>query len=460
MKTIPIFFALLAFLCGQLCAAEKPNILIIVSDDQGYEDAGFQGGKDVPTPHLDKLAASGVRCTSGYVTYPVCSPSRAGLLTGRYQARFGHENNPVYDPLDANEGLPLTEKLLPEFLQPAGYTTAWLGKWHLGSSPAHVPWQRGFDETYGFIGGGHRYLGWEPNGRQYTLPLTRNGAETKDAPPHLTTALGDEAAAFIRRSQKKPWMLYLAFNAPHTPHEPTPERVAQFAHIPDAQRRRYLAQISLLDDAIGVITGALAESGQAQRTLVFFFSDNGGPVASGAKNGALRGGKGQLFEGGVRVPFLVSWPGKLPAEKTYDQPVISLDVFASALAVAGVPMPADKPYDGVNIIPHLTGEVIRPPHERLFWRLRGKEFAVREGAWKLIEPDGKPAQLFDLASDLGETKDLAADKADIAQRLAASLAEWRKGLKEPVFPGSSVKDEDWGPGGSNQKDRPPQKPNP
>ena len=442
---------------GILSGAEhtKPNILILVSDDQGYADVGFNGGKDVTTPHLDKLAASGVRCTSGYVTYPVCSPSRAGLLTGRYQARFGHENNPVYDPLDANEGLPLTEKLLPQFLQPAGYTTAWLGKWHLGSSPAHVPWKRGFDETFGFIGGGHRYLGWQPNGRQYTLPLTRNGAETQDVPPHLTTALGDEAAAFIRRGKEKPWMLYLAFNAPHTPHEPTPERVAKFQHIQNPQRRRYLAQISLLDDAIGVITGALAESGQAKRTLIFFFSDNGGPVASGANNGALRGGKSQLWEGGVRVPFVVSWPDKLPAGKTYDQPVISLDAFASALAAAGVPMPADKPYDSVNIIPHLAGDVTTPPHERLLWRLRAKEFAVREGAWKLLELEDKPAQLFDLTTDLGEKNDLAAAQPAIAQRLAASLAEWRKGLKEPVFPGSSVKNEDWGPGGANQKTNAP-----
>ena len=460
MKILPLLFALLAFFCGHSSAVEKPNILILVSDDQGYADVGFNGGKDVPTPHLDKLAASGVRCTSGYVTYPVCSPSRAGLLTGRYQARFGHENNPVYDPLDANEGLPLTEKLLPQFLKPAGYTTAWLGKWHLGSSPAHAPWQRGFDETYGFIGGGHRFLGWQPNGRQYTLPLTRNGAATQDVPPHLTTALGDEAAAFIRRGKEKPWMLYLAFNAPHTPHEPTPERVAKFQHITNPARRQYLAQVSLLDDAIGVITGALAESGQTKRTLIFFFSDNGGHTPSGTDNGALRGMKGTLFEGGVRVPFLVSWPDKIPAGKTYDQPVISLDAFASALAAAGVPMPSDKTYDSINIIPHLAGEVTTPPHERLLWRLRAKEFAVREGAWKLIEPEGKPAMLFDLASDLSEKNDLAAAQPAIAQRLAASLAEWRKGLKAPVFPGSSVKDEDWGPGGANQKNAAPKKSNP
>lgn len=451
MKSTAIAVALLASLCGQSKAADKPNILLIVSDDQGYADVGFQGSKQVPTPHLDKLAASGVRCTNGYVTYPVCSASRAGFLTGRYQARFGHENNPVYDPLDTSEGLPLTEKLLPEYLKPAGYTTAWMGKWHLGSSPAHVPWQRGFDETYGFIGGGHRYLGWQPNGRQYTLPLTRNGAEMTEVPPHLTSALGDEAAAFIRRSKEKPWMLYLAFNAPHTPHEPTPERLAKFAHIPNEQRRRVIAQISLLDDAIGVIAGALAESGQSQRTLVFFFSDNGGAVDSGANNGALRGGKGQLFEGGVRVPFLVSWPSKLPAGKTYDQPVSSLDAFASALAAAGVPMPMDKPYDGVNIVPHLTGDVKTAPHQRLFWRLRAKDFAVREDAWKLFEPDGKPAQLYDLEKDPGETTNLAAAQPAIVGRLAATLAEWRKELKPPAFPGSSVKNEDWGPGGINQK---------
>jgi arylsulfatase A-like enzyme len=450
--------ALLLFLTVCAGAApEKPNILIIVSDDQGYADAGFHGSRQAVTPHLDQLAASGVRCTSGYVTYPVCSPSRAGLLTGRYQARFGHENNPVYDPLDANEGLPLTEKLLPEFLKTAGYTTGWIGKWHLGSSPAHVPWKRGFDESFGFIGGGHRYTGWQTNGRQYTLPLIRAGTNTGAVPPHLTTAFGDEAAAFIRRNREKAWMLYLALNAPHTPHEPTAERLEKFAHIQNPQRRRYLAQVSLLDDAIGAVTGALAESGQSKRTLVFFFSDNGGHTPSGSDNGPLRANKGTLYEGGVRVPFLVSWPEKIPAGKTFHQPVISLDAFATALAAAGVPMPADKKYDSVNLVPHLAGEVKTPPHERLLWRLRAKEFAVREGAWKLIEPEGKPAELYDLASDPGEKTNVAAGQPDVTKRLAATLAGWRKELKPPAFPGSSVKNEDWGPGGANQKNAPPQK---
>jgi arylsulfatase A-like enzyme len=331
MKSILLLFS--SLILGAL-AAEKPNILVIVSDDQGYADAGFQGGKQAVTPQLDKLASTGVRCTDGYVTYPVCSPSRAGLLTGRYQSRFGHENNPVYDPLDPAEGLPLTEQLLPQHLKAAGYATGWIGKWHLGASPAHVPWNRGFDESYGFIGGGHRYLEWQPNGRQYTLALIRNGNPIQEVPTHLTTALGDEAASFIKRHRENPWMLYLAFNAPHTPHEPTAEREAEFARVKDTQRRRYLAQLSLLDDAIGTVSQALDESGQRKRTLVFYFSDNGGPVKSGAVNHPLRDGKGSLYEGGIRVPFLVSWPGTLPEGKTYAEPVISLDVFATALAQA------------------------------------------------------------------------------------------------------------------------------
>ena len=453
MKLLVIFFA---FLCGHSLAAEKPNILIIVSDDHGYADAGFQGSKQAVTPHLDALAKSGVRCTSGYVTYPVCSPSRAGLLTGRHQSRFGHENNPVYDPLDANEGLPLTEKLLPQFLKDAGYRTGWIGKWHLGSSPAHVPWARGFEESFGFIGGGHRFTGWQTNGRQYTLPLIRSGVNISNVPPHLTTALGDEAAGFVRRNKEKPWMLYLPFNAPHTPHEPSIERLEKFAHIQNPQRRRYLAQVSLMDDAIGAVTAALTETGQRERTLIFFFSDNGGP-SGGPDNAPLRGFKGTLLEGGVRVPFLVSWPAKLPAGTTCEHPVSSLDVFATALAAAGVAMPTDKKYDSVNLVPHLADEVKAPPHERLLWRMHGKQsFAIREGNWKLIRTGQTPPELYDLAADLGEKENLAAAKPEVATRLAAALDAWNKELIAPVFPGSSVKNEDWGPGGANQRNAPRQ----
>jgi arylsulfatase A-like enzyme len=449
-----LMLAVPASLDAASTAPEKPNILIILSDDLGYADLGFQGSKEVPTPHLDALAKSGVRCTSGYVTHAFCSPTRAGLLTGRYQQRFGHEYNPVYDPLDLTEGLPLQERLLPQYVKEAGYQTGWVGKWHLGSSPAHAPWRRGFDETFGFIGGGHRYIDWTPNGRQYTLPIERNGKPV-DVKEHLTAAFGNEASSFIRRHATAPWLLYLAFNAPHGPHQPVPKREQRFAAIEPASRRKCLAQISLLDDAVGTVVRSLAESGQAERTLVFFLSDNGGPVQVAAKNEPLRGSKGQLYEGGVRVPFVVSWPGHLPAGETYDAPVSSLDIFATAVALAGVSVPTATKHDGVNIVPFLTGKSTGSPHDRLFWRTEGGgQRAVREGRWKLVRFKDNPAELFDLDADIGESHDLAVREPEVTSRLARALAAWDKELIPPVFLGSSVKNEDWGPGGANQKGNP------
>ncbi len=427
----------LAITTGWAAAAAKPNILLIVSDDQGYADTGFQGAKDLATPHLDRLAAGGVRFTNGYVTHPYCSPTRAALLTGRYQQRFGHERNPFYDPADRREGLPLTETLLPARLQPAGYVSGWVGKWHLGAAPEFAPGRRGFAETYGFIGGGHRFREWTVNPAvEYTVPIERNGVAV-EIPDHLTTAFGREAAAFVRRHRSEPWFLYLAFNAPHNPAEPTPERLARFAAIQDPVRQKYAAQISLMDDAIGETISALRETGQAERTLVFFFSDNGGPVGiNGSSNAPLRGAKGSVYEGGVRVPFVVSWPERLPAGRADERPVSSLDVFATALGVAGVAMPADRRHDGVNLIPYLTGENKGAPHERLFWR-NGALLAVREGDWKLVRGAGTTDELYNLKSDVAETKNLATAQPAIAARLAAALEAWSKELVEPAFPGAS-----------------------
>jgi arylsulfatase A-like enzyme len=447
-----VLFATIVLACGaDVVVGAKPNVLVIVSDDQGYVDAGFQGGMDVPTPNLDRLAASGVRCTSGYVTHPFCSPTRAGLMTGRYQARFGHEYNPVYDPLDPQEGLPLSERILPQYLEDLHYKTGWVGKWHLGASPSHAPWARGFQETFGFIGGGHAFTGWKPNEKQYTLPLIRSGKSIEDVPDHLTHAFGNEAAKFIDGHRSEPWFLYVAFNAPHTPHQPTAERETKFAHVENAQRRKYLAQMSLLDDAIGSINSALETSGQKERTLVFFFSDNGGPVRNGADNGSLRGQKGQVYEGGIRVPFLVSWPEKLTGNKSFDAPVSSLDVLATALSAAGGTMPQDKKYDSVNLLPYLTGEQQGEPHSALFWRAElGKSRAVRQGKWKLVRTPGRD-ELYDLQNDMAEKNDLASEKHEVLAKLSATLEAWTSELVEPVFLGSSVKNEDWGPGGANQK---------
>ena len=431
----------------------KPNILLILSDDHGFSDVGFQGCKDIPTPNLDRLAHEGLRCTNGYVSHPYCSPSRAGLLTGRYQARFGHEHNPNYAPNNHTEGLPITEKLLPQFLLDAGYATGWVGKWHLGGAPEFLPENRGFQETFGFLSGVHSYLNWKPDPKvERNLPIRRNGKDV-DVTEHLTLAFGHEASAFVRRHKSEPWFLYLAFNAPHDPEQPTPERLAMFKNIPDKARRAYAAQVSLLDDAIGETLNAVRETGQERRTLVFFFSDNGAPVSThnggsgpnGGVNSPLRDGKHSVYEGGFHVPYVVSWPGRIPAGKDYSQIVSSLDVFATALACANIPLPKDKPYDGVNLIPYLTGEKSGSPHDILFWRCNERlQAAVRQGDIKLVRDGTKVDQLFNLVSDLGETHNLAAEDPKTTAKLNSAFDDWCKQMSQKLaFRGQQGPEKTW-----------------
>jgi arylsulfatase A-like enzyme len=432
---------------------ERPNILVIVSDDQGFGDTGFQGCQDISTPNLDALAKAGLRCTNGYVSHPFCSPSRAGLMTGRYQARFGHEHNPRYDPSDHREGLPLSEKILPQFLKSAGYVTGWIGKWHLGAAPEFLPQNRGFMETFGFIGGAHQYLNWQPDPKaEYRIPIVRDGnpVEVKE---HLTVAFGHEAADFVSRHNSQPWFLYLAFNAPHAPLQPTAERLARFAAIKDKTRRAYAAQVSLLDDAIGETLDALRRTGQSRRTLVFFFSDNGAPLDAGPNGGSnlpLRGGKHTVYEGGIHVPFLVCWPDQIRGGRVYTQVVSSLDVFATALACAGVPMPADRPYDSVNLLPFLTGKTGGSPHDRLFWRMdaamggNSLQAAVRDGDNKLVRIRVNPDQLFDLSTDLGETRNLANSQPQTLTKLNGFLDAWFSQMaKHIAFPGQQGPEKEW-----------------
>ncbi len=431
-----LVFLMIGFVAqGSLYAADRPNILLIVSDDHGYADVGFQGCQDIPTPHLDQLASEGVHCTNGYVSHPFCSPTRAGLMTGRYQHRFGHQNNPFYDPDDHTEGLPTSEKLLPEFLRNAGYKTGWIGKWHLGAAPEFHPENRGFAETFGFIGGGHKYIHWEVNEKvEYNVPIRRNG-KAEDATEHLTTLFGREAAGFVARHKAEPWFLYLAFNAPHQPHEPTPERLARFAPIENPVRRGYAAQVSLMDDAIGEALDAVKATGQENDTLVFFFSDNGGPVSkNGSHNDPLRGEKGDVFEGGVRVPFVVKWPAMLAAGDKYELPVSSLDVFATALDVAGAEMPADRKYDTVSLIPYLSGTKKESPHDALYWR-RTASLAVRLGDMKLVKPGPGESMLYDLQSDIGEKNDLLSTRQDDATGMNAALEAWDSEMVPPAFAG-------------------------
>src|SRR4051812_31591254 len=356
-----LFFAAFASFCSFLSAADskKPNIVFIVGDDMGYADEGFQGCQDIPTPNLDGLAKASVRCTNGYVTGPYCSPTRAGLLTGRYQTRFGHEFNAG----GAGSGLPLSETTIATRLKGVGYATGSVGKWHLGSEPQFHPQKRGFDEFFGFLGGAHDYFNDQGILR---------GTQQVDEKEYLTDAFGREAVSFIEKHKGETWFLYLAFNAVHTPMQADDPRLMKFAHISDQRRRTYAAMMSAMDDAVGRVRKKLEETGLAQRTLVTFISDNGGPTMPGttvnaSSNKPLRGSKRTTLEGGVRVPFLVSWPGHVQPG-VYDKPVIQLDLNTTALTAAGVAVQPEWKLDGVDLAPFLSGANPAAPHDTLYWR--------------------------------------------------------------------------------------------
>lgn len=436
----PILSFLFVLLLAAPAFAAKPNVIVIIADDLGYNDVGFQGSKEIPTPNLDKLAAQSLRCTNGYVSHPFCSPTRAGIMTGRYQHRFGHENNPAWLPESTTAGLSLNETTFPSLMQKAGYTTGAVGKWHLGAHPQFHPNKRGFDEYFGALGGGHQYFPGDKGGVEYTIPLNRNGL---DAPQtkYLAEQFGDEAASFVERhAGDKPWMLYLAFNAPHTPLQAPKEWLEKLAHIADEKRRTYAAMVCALDAAVGGVLSKLDATKQRENTLVYFVSDNGGPNLAGKSgtnftdNSPLRGAKGQVYEGGMRVPFLVSWPAKIKPG-TYDQPVIALDFLPTALAAAGAADLTPKNLDGVNLLPFLSGEKSGAPHELLFWRMNGPggNNAVRRGSMKLVRNGKTEPELYDLAADVGESKNLAAEKPKVVKELVAAIAEWEKGTIAPTF---------------------------
>ncbi|MGD9495445.1 MAG: sulfatase-like hydrolase/transferase [Armatimonadota bacterium] len=402
----------------------RPNIVLIFSDDQGYAEIGCQGCADIPTPHLDAICAEGVRCTSGYVTCPLCSPSRAGLLTGRYQQRFGHEHNPGAAPA---AGLPLTETTLADRFRAAGYTTGLIGKWHLGMMPEQHPMSRGFDEFFGFLHGAHSYL--RPN-ESRTDPLLR-GRERVEESEYLTDAFAREACGFIDRHATDPFFLYLAFNAVHSPLEATPEYLDRFEGIADPNRRTFAGRLSAMDDAVGRVLATLRRHDLERDTLVIFISDNGGPTPqTTSSNAPLRGYKAQVYEGGIRVPFALRWPGRLPAGLVYDRPVSSLDVVPTVLAAVGAQLPAGL--DGVNLAPYLSGANAASPHEQLCWRM-GQKTAIRRGDWKLVREVRGDWELYNLAEDIGEQKDLAATEPARLAELRDALAAWDAQMIEPLW---------------------------
>ena len=418
----------------------KPNVIFIVADDMGYADTGFQGCTDIPTPNLDALAKTGVRCTNGYVSHPFCSPTRAGLMTGRYQQSFGHENNPVFDTEDNLSGLPVTETLLPALMKKEGYATGWVGKWHLGATERFHPMTRGFTDAFGFLGGGHQYFAEGLNRPQveYFTPLQRNGKEVQET-GYLTEIFGREAVSFVERHAAEPFFLYLAFNCPHTPLQAPEKYLTRFGGIADTKRKLYAAMVSAQDDAVGLLMAKLRDLKLEEKTLICFISDNGGPIGdhgNGSSNGLLRAGKGTVYEGGIRVPCFLRWKGTLPEGMEYTQPVISLDLTRTALAVAGGAEAEGHPMNGVDLQPFLKGQKSGPPHEALYWRDGGGlHYAVRAGDLKLVrDADGK-LELYDLAKDVGEKTDLAASRTADLMKLEELRLKWNAGLIKPIFQG-------------------------
>ncbi len=427
-------------------APARPNVVVILIDDHGYGDLSVHGCKDIPTPHMDSIAKNGVRCTNGYVSAPQCSPTRAGLMTGRYQQRFGHE----YNAAIPDSALSLNETTLPERMRSAGYATGMVGKWHLGSDDKHHPLARGFQEFFGFLGGANPYL---PQGPKKEVPRILRGHADAHEKEYLTTAFGREAGAFIDRHKAEPFVLYLAFNATHGPMQATDEQLARFPGIANGQRRIHAAKTAALDDAVGVVLDKLRSAGLEENTLIVFTNDNGGPTdVNASSNAPLRGVKGETREGGIRVPFFVQWKGKLPAGAIYDQPVISLDIHPTVLEAAGVPAPPDAKFDGVNLLPCLTGQKAEPPHETLYWRFNFPpnqpdryKWAVRRGDWKLftdLDTNRRKAdrevktgnvKLVNLATDIAELHDLSAEHPERVKELRAAWEKWNAEMA-PVGP--------------------------
>ncbi|ODT86122.1 sulfatase-like hydrolase/transferase [Phenylobacterium sp. SCN 70-31] len=440
--------------------ARAPNVIIIMADDLGYADIGAYGIKRIPTPNIDRIGMEGVRFTDGYASAPVCSPSRAGTQTGRYQQRFGFEfnNGPARRDHEESLGIDVNEITLGQALKGQGYATGLVGKWHLGSRDPFYPTNRGYDEFVGLLSGATSYI---DTTREDVVHWVRPGREGNDGPSgrrnrfteiyegpdrklvdnyqeYLTEYLGRRGSEFVTRHAPaaNPYFLYLAFTAPHDPMTVTRKYYDRFPHIKTEHHRIYAAMVSALDDAVGQVLDAVDRSGEADNTIVYFLSDNGCAAYYDGMCACepLRGGKLTHYEGGVRVPYLVRWPAKLKAGTIYRQPVSTLDIFPTVLAAAGGKLATDRVYDGVDLLPYLSGAKAGLPHDTLMWR-RSPLVSIRQGDWKLWKDlNGKYTLLFNLKDDLNETTNLADRHPEKVRELEAALDKWSKDLQDPRWP--------------------------
>ncbi len=471
MRLLAAAFTIVAF--GACSSAPQPapppNIVVIMADDLGYADIGVYGSKIIKTPHIDELAARGVRLTDGYVSHPVCSPSRAGLYTGRYQQRHGFEYNVA--TRDDKIGLSLDETTIADMLGGAGYATGLVGKWHQGKRREHHPLSRGFDEYFGMLAGGSTFIDSRVEGVESwpaeNAPTTRgdanaifDGFEQVEVEEYLTDVFIEKAEDFIDRHSDKPFFLMMTPNAPHTPLQATKKYLDRYRHIEELNTRIYAAMVSSVDDMVGAVTLKLREHGLEQNTLVVFLSDNGcaGYINGACSNEPLNGFKRYHLEGGIRIPFIFKWPASLPAGETFKHPAISLDLFPIFAAAVGASVTG---LDGVNLLPYLSGENDKAPHEYLFWRAK-PNIAVRAGKWKLWKinktdmtfadmtdktagrlpfkdwpddsPHGQLTVLYDLSADIGEQTNVADENPEVVAELSKVVEEWDAGLADPRWP--------------------------
>lgn len=437
----PLLILPIIFLLGdKVQAADKPNIILILADDAGYADFSFQGSEVFRTPNIDRIANTGMRFDQAYVSAAVCGPSRAGLITGKYQQKFGFEENNIPGYMSANGstgdhmGLPTDEKTIADYLKPLGYHTGILGKWHLGNADKFHPLNRGFDEFYGFRGGARSYFSFSENNPNYRREdfLERGFGQYAETEKYLTDALADEAVDFLDKYQNSPFFLYLSFTAVHAPMDALPEDLAAFPTL-SGNRQKVAAMTKALDRAVGKLLTRLEQLKLAENTLIVFTNDNGGPSDHNASNNyPLSGTKATHLEGGIRVPFLMRWPGKIPVATSYSHPISTLDLLPTFYSAAKGTNPLPGNIDGVNLLPYIAGSENGQPHQALFWKKENRA-AIREGDWKLLRFPDRPAELYNLATDIQESQNLAAKHPDKVKSLYKNLFQWELGLERPKW---------------------------
>lgn len=413
---------------------QKPNFIIILADDLGYGDVGFTGSTQIKTPHIDALANDGVIFTDGYVSAPVCAPSRAGLITGRNQVNFGYDNN-LTDALPQfnkeYSGLPVQEKTIADRLSELGYVNGIIGKWHLGEEEQFHPTNRGFDEFWGYLFGGHNYFDEETSNKKYNRPIISNYKKPQPI-TYLTDDKGDECVDFISRHKDEPFFLYASFNAPHAPMQATEQDLKLYADIKDEKRRTYAAMVHRLDVNIGRMIKELKIQDIYDNTVIVFLSDNGGPdTNNGSINAPYNGRKGILLEGGIRVPFVISYTKKLKSG-VYNNAITSLDLAPTFVALAGGEISSKDKFDGVNIFPYITNQIEGNPHETLMWRFTISA-GIRKGNWKLVRlPDRLPL-LYNLDKDPSEQINVARENLDLVENLLKELGDWDVSTPHVLF---------------------------